>query len=227
MTFAEELMAHSEKIWQNYYSHPFIQEMIDGTLDKDKFCLYLIQDTKYLVDYARAYAHAFIKCKDIDIMKHILQDMGMIHSEEDMMHIQYLKGFGYSEEDALAMPMLPGCRDYVNYMIRTAAEGTMEDGIMGVLPCALSYYFIGRYCLEEAQKRGTYEGNFFIEWIKEYSGEGYKGVYESSCDLCNQISQDATEKEKARYKEIFDESSRFEVGFWDMAYDTPTKGYLR
>ena len=219
MTYAEELIAHAESIWQDYYTHPFIQEMIDGTLDRDKFCLYLIQDTKYLIDYARAYAHAFIKAKDVGVMQHIYSDMGMIHSEEDMMHIQYLKGFGYSEADALAQPMLPGCRDYVNYMIRTAQEGTMEDGIMAVLPCALSYYYIGVYCLKEAQKRGSYEDNFFRGWIDEYSGEGYKSVFESSMALCNQITQDASEKDKARYQEIFDESSRFELGFWDMAYN--------
>lgn len=219
MTFADELISCAKEIWQDYYTHPFVKGMIDGTLDKEKFCLYLIQDTLYLIDYAKAYAHAFIKAKDVPVMRRIYMDMSLIHSAEDMMHIQYLNEFGYSEEEALAKPQLPGCRDYINYMLRTASEGTMEEGIMSVLPCALSYYYIGLYCLEEATKNGTLEGNYFRNWIEEYSGESYKAVFDSSYELCNIITQDSTEKEKERYKEIFLESSRFELGFWNMAYN--------
>ncbi len=219
MTFAEELISCSQEIWQDYYTHPFITEMIDGILDREKFCLYLIQDTLYLIDYAKAYAHAFIKAKDVPVMRRIFVDMSLIHSEEDMMHIQYLKEFGYTEEEALRCRQLPGCRDYINFMLRTASEGTMEDGIMSVLPCALSYYHIGCRCLQKAAEKGTLENNYFRGWIDEYSGESYKNVYDRSCDLCNIITKDSTEKEKKRYREIFLESSRFELGFWDMAYN--------
>lgn len=218
MTFADELISCAQEIWQDYYTHPFVKGMTDGTLDREKFCHYLIQDTLYLIDYAKAYAHAFIKAKDVPVMRRIYEDMSLVHSAEDMMHIQYLKEFGYSEEEALAQPQLPGCRDYVNYMLRTASEGTMEEGIMSVLPCALSYYYIGLHCLKEATRNGTLEGNYYRAWIEEYSGEGYKAVFDSSYELCNIITQDSTEKEKKRYKEIFLESSRFELGFWEMAY---------
>ncbi len=221
MTFTRELIANAEEIWQKYYSHPFILGMIDGSLDRDKFCLYLIQDSKYLVDYARVYAHTFIKARDVRVMRMIHEDMGLIHSEEDMMHIRYLEEAGYTEAMALDHPALPGCRDYVNYMLRIASEGTMEEGIMAVLPCALSYYHIGLYCLKEATEKGTLEGNYFRHWIEEYSGEGYKKIYDHAAELCELITRDATEKEKACYKEIFNESSRFELGFWDMAWDGP------
>ena len=96
MTFTEELIANARDIWQKYYSHPFIRGMIDGSLDRDKFCLYLIQDSKYLVDYAKVYAHTFIKAKDVEVMRMIHEDMGLLHSEEDMMHIRYLAEAGYA-----------------------------------------------------------------------------------------------------------------------------------
>ena len=218
MTYTGELIANARDIWKEYYSHPFVRGMIDGSLDRDKFCRYLIQDSIYLVDYAKVYAHTFIKAKDVRVMRMIHEDMGLIHSEEDMMHIRYLAEAGYTEEMALSQPALPGCRDYVNYMLRIASQGTMEEGIMAVLPCALSYYHIGLYCLEEAMKKGTLEGNYFRHWIEEYSGEGYKKIYDHAVKLCELITRDASEKEKARYQEIFNESSRFEIGFWDMAW---------
>ena len=188
MSFTEEMISDSKEIWQDFYQHPFIQGMIDGTLDREKFCLYLIQDTNYLIDYVKVYAHAFLKARSVPIMRHIYGDMNMVHSEEDMMHLAYLRDFGYSEEDALAMPMLPGCRDYCNYMLRVAAEGSMQDAIVAAMPCCFSYYDIGVYCRDEAIRRGTYEHNFFRAWIDEYSSDGYKAIVDSSIALCDDFS---------------------------------------
>ena len=73
--------------------------------------------------------------------------------------------------------------------------------------------------MEEATKKGTLEGNYFRHWIEEYSGAGYKKIYDHAVNMCELITRDATKKEKAIYQEIFNESSRFEIGFWDMAWD--------
>lgn len=51
MSFAQELMNAAAPVWEKYMTHPFITEMIDGTLEKKKFAFYLMQDAQYLKDY--------------------------------------------------------------------------------------------------------------------------------------------------------------------------------
>ena len=37
------------------YNHPFVQELGAGTLSKDKFKFYLLQDYLYLLEYAKVF----------------------------------------------------------------------------------------------------------------------------------------------------------------------------
>ena len=48
MRFTEKLLKESMPIWEKYLEHPFIKEIGEGTLDKNKFKEYLVQDYLYL-----------------------------------------------------------------------------------------------------------------------------------------------------------------------------------
>ena len=53
MLLSDYLFNESKDIWQSYLKHPFLVEMGEGTLDKEKFRKYLIQDFLYLKEYAK------------------------------------------------------------------------------------------------------------------------------------------------------------------------------
>ncbi len=217
MNFAQEMMDYAAPVWNQFMTHPFIQGMIDGTLEQDKFAWYLMQDCQYLKDYAKVYATAFIKTNDIELMRSIYRDMSVILSDESMTHIRYLKDMGYTENDAYAAPTAPENREYLDYMLEVAREGTMQEGLVSLMACAFSYYHIALYAKSEAEKRGSLEGNYYAGWIDGYSGPGYRGIYDSTMALCARITEGASEQEKKRLKEIFYRSSEYELGFWDMA----------
>jgi len=217
MNFAQELMDAAAPVWEKFYKHPFIRGMIDGTLDHEKFAWYLMQDSQYLKDYAKVYATAFIKADDVHIMRRIYRDMSVILSDESMMHIRYLKGMGYSEDDAFAAPTAPENREYLDYMLKVAKEGSVAEGLISLMPCTFSYYHIAAYAHGEATKLGTLENNFFADWINDYIAEIYKGIYDRTIVLCNDITADLDKAQKERLKEIFVRSSEYELGFWDMA----------
>jgi thiaminase/transcriptional activator TenA len=48
-------------IWESYYDHPFVKGIADGTLPVEKFQFYMIQDHKYLMQYAKVFALGVIK----------------------------------------------------------------------------------------------------------------------------------------------------------------------
>ena len=56
MSFSETLKEKAGKVWEECYKHPFLQELGMGTLEKEKFKFYLIQDYQYLMEYAKVFA---------------------------------------------------------------------------------------------------------------------------------------------------------------------------
>lgn len=217
MSFAKELMAAASPVWEKYMTHPFITGMIDGTLQKEKFAFYLMQDCQYLKDYAKVYATSFIKCDDIDLMRAIYRDMQVIVSDESMTHIRYLMDMGYTEKDAYAAPTAPENREYLDYMLNVAKEGSVQEGLISIMACTFSYYHIALHARKTAIENGSYEHNYFAAWMDDYVGEIYKGIYDRTIELCDWITRDLSEAEKERLKQIFIRSSEYELDFWNMA----------
>jgi thiaminase/transcriptional activator TenA len=78
---------------------PFNEEMRLGTLDKQKFRHYIIQDTKYLEEYARVFALAAAKSKTSEEMAYLIKNAQEIVDHEQSMHGHYLKEYGVSAEE--------------------------------------------------------------------------------------------------------------------------------
>ena len=69
MKFSEELFDEVKEIWDEYLKHPFVKGIGEGTLDKEKFKNYLIQDYLYLKDYAKVFAMVLVKARTMKEMK--------------------------------------------------------------------------------------------------------------------------------------------------------------
>ena len=68
MRFTEKLLKEAMPIWEKYLDHPFIKEIGEGTLDKNKFREYLVQDYLYLKEYAKVFC-AIIQQRELWRMK--------------------------------------------------------------------------------------------------------------------------------------------------------------
>lgn len=218
MIFAEELMNSVKTTWDEMVEHPFVMGMAKGTLEKEKFLRYLVQDTIYLKFYAKVYAWGMIKTDDTDLMRKLYRDMDVIISDETMMHIRYLKDLGLTEEETLAQPMHPVTKAYLDYMLTTSEQCSLAEGLVGLMPCAFSYYYIATRCKENAIANGTYEDNYYKEWMDHYSGGSYKACYERTIDICESVVRGLGEAEKARLMEVFHKGTDYEFDFWDMGY---------
>ena len=68
MKFSKRLYENVLPIWQKNHAHPFVQGLGDGTLDKNKFRFYMIQDYLYLIEYAKVFALGAVKATDLKTM---------------------------------------------------------------------------------------------------------------------------------------------------------------
>ena len=63
MSLFEKMTAATADIWSEYYVHPFVKGIEDGTLDKEKFRYYIKQDYLYLMEYTKVLELALLKPK--------------------------------------------------------------------------------------------------------------------------------------------------------------------
>jgi thiaminase/transcriptional activator TenA len=56
MTLSERLYAAAEPIWAAQLEHPFVRGIGDGTLEEDLFKRWVLQDYRYLKEFARVFA---------------------------------------------------------------------------------------------------------------------------------------------------------------------------
>lgn len=219
MPLTAAMVAQAMPLWEESLQAPFLQEMAAGTLPTEKFKRYLIQDTLYLKGFSKAYAYGFINSEDIRIMRKFYENMNVIMADESLLHIRYLEGqYGMKEESVYDLPMEPENQAYVDFMVETAKTGTAVDTLAAVMPCILSYLYVGRKVKEAAQAQGTLEGNPYRLWIEEYSSAQYQASCDSVTAFMDEVSVDADAGQWERAKEIFSISSRHEQAFWDMAY---------
>ena len=217
MKTTDKMLEATKELWKSYNEHPFVKGIQDGSLDKDKFKYYIMQDYLYLKEYAKVYAMALVKCENIEQMKFCQNSINGILEDESATHIWYLKNFGEKIEELEDYKIKEANENYTSYMKSIALTGDLLDTMVSVLPCAWSYYYIGKK-LKETYKENL-EDNFYKSWIESYSCEGYEQVARTSIEFVNTLSENIDENKKEKLKDIFTKASIYEMEFWDMAYE--------
>ena len=69
MQTTDYLLEATAGIWAKYNEHPFVLGIQNGTLDKDKFRYYIIQDYLYLEEYAKTFAIGAAKAKSQETLQ--------------------------------------------------------------------------------------------------------------------------------------------------------------
>ena len=101
-------------------------------------------------------------------------------------------------------------------MLSVANAGTPVEIVASILACSWSYAVIGQAL---AAIPGAAEHPFYGEWIQGYASEEYAATNQALIDLMNALAADASEAQLIRLEEIFVNCSRYELGFWDMAWE--------
>ena len=66
MKTTDKMLEATKELWSFYNEHPFVQGIQDGSLEKDKFKYYIMQDYLYLKEYAKVFAIGVAKAKSLE-----------------------------------------------------------------------------------------------------------------------------------------------------------------
>ena len=185
MKFSEVLFSEVKEIWDGYLEHPFVKAIGEGSLDKEKFKNYLIQDYLYLKDYAKVFAMGLVKASTMDEMKFYHESIKGILDDETAVHVNYLKGFGLSTEEVEEYKSELTTESYTNYMIGIALKGDLKDIAMTIMPCTWSYYYIGKHLYETYKE--NLKDNFYTPWIEGYASNEFREYTQEWIDYIDDI----------------------------------------
>ena len=214
MKFTDRLHEKTLPIWRQNHAHPFVQGIGDGTLDPDKFRFYMVQDYLYLMDYAKVFAIGAVKASDLQTMGRFASLLDGTLNTEMELHRNYAKRFGISEEELESAQPSPIVLAYTHYMLHVCQNGTVAEVVAALLPCAWSYWEIGK---ELNAIPGAADHPLYGEWIRMYASEEFGELASWCIELMDQYAEGKPEHELERLEEIFLNTTRFEYMFWDMA----------
>lgn len=217
MKFTDYIFEEVKEFWGSYLEHPFIKEIGEGTLDKEKFKNYLIQDYLYLKEYSKVFCVGLIKAKTMDEMKFYYNSIRGTMEDETAVHIKYLEGFGLTAKETEKCEYELITTSYTSYMQGVALTGDLKEIALVTMPCTWSYSYIGKYIKKNYGHK--LDGNFFKPWIEEYASDDFEKFTNDWIDYINDLCKDIDKKEKKKLLDIFMKSSMYELEFWDKSYN--------
>ncbi|WP_329582201.1 thiaminase II [Kitasatospora sp. NBC_01250] len=213
-TLTEELWAESvAPVYTKILEHPFLAGLTDGTLPREAFAHFVVQDSHYLRDYARALAVCAAKAPGEEEVRAFADDaIGALAAEQGM-HAEFLAVFGHSAAEAAALPVLPTTRAYSSYLLATAYGGSFAEAVAAVLPCYWVYAKVGEQLLARSSPDPLY-----ARWIAVYGEESFQSVVRRVLALTDRLGEQLGEAERRRVHEHVRTTTRYEWMFWDAAW---------
>ena len=215
-SFSQSLRDKAAKVWEDGYNHPFVQELGMGTLDKEKFKFYLLQDYLYLLEYAKVFAIAAVKSDNEEWMTNFTKSQYFILANEMNVHREYMAGFGISPDEVLRVKSSLYNRTYTANMLSYGLTGGLAEVLASVFPCAWTYADYAQRL--KKQYSDKLSENFYKTWIENYASEEFSESFEWFYDALDKLVSHMPDEQRQKIEEIFISSVEFEYLFWDMSY---------
>ena len=215
MKTTEQLLLATKDIWQQYNQHPFVLGIQDGTLDKEKFRYYMIQDYLYLEDYAKTFAVGVAKAKSLRTANLFAKYISVMNGELNV-HDGYLARLGVTQEEIDSTPRSLDNLSYTSYMLRVAYEEGEAEILAAILSCAYSYEVIAKNIVKN--NPASIDDTFYGDWIKGYVSDSYAEENVVLLEELNRLTENYTEQQIQHLIDIFVACSRYELAFWEMSW---------
>jgi thiaminase (transcriptional activator TenA) len=205
------LLAVTDSMWENAkptyqrtIEHPFLKELADGSLSKERFDRYLIEDIAYLRAYGEVLTQLAAKAPKPEWKKFLLDGADGCKKEVKHIHETYLDGKGKEKAPSQANAA------YIRFLRDNVEKGSFAEGLAAVLPCYWIYWEVGK----TLKARGSTNKKYQL-WIDYYSDPNYASAVKQVLAMMNEASRGADSK---KLVQLFAIGAEHEYQFWHSAY---------
>jgi thiaminase/transcriptional activator TenA len=212
-SFSEQLWHTGGSTYDAILRHPFITGLTDGSLDRDAFRYFVVQDSHYLRAYSRTLTLVAGRAVDeADVQMFARHAANAIEVEREL-HSGLLDELGIESGEIDATGPGPTTTAYASYLIAVATTGTYAEAVAAVLPCYWIYRNLGRELVAASSPDPVYK-----RWIEAYASEEFDAVVEAVLATTDRLGGSIGPAERDRCRRHFAVTCRYEWMFWDAAY---------
>lgn len=216
MGTTQQLLDYAAEVWTAYNEHPFVLGIQNGTLEREKFRFYMIQDYLYLGDYAKIFALGVAKATSLSNAMLFSRYISVMNGELNV-HSNYMARLGITQEDIDSAKRSLDSLSYTSYMLRVAYEETEVEIVAAILACAYSYEVIAKKMVEN--NPAAVDDEFYGSWISGYVSEEYSEENRVLIELLDDMTKSYTPAQIEHLKDVFLACSRYEMAFWDLSWN--------
>jgi thiaminase/transcriptional activator TenA len=211
--FSDEAWRRTESLREAIHKLPFNIELAAGSLSRDRFQTYIVQDAIYLGQFSRALATAAAKAPDTSTMQSFAQSALGAIAVEQALHARYLQDFRIDPASIANAEPSPDCLAYTSYLIAAAHHEPWEVLVAALLPCFWLYRDVGCAIARTAAPQNPYQA-----WIDTYADARFGEAVDTVIAIANRAADTTTPAIRARMLAAFIRACQYEWLFWDGAY---------
>ena len=212
-SFTDELWVSIKPIYAAILRHPFIAGLSDGSLPRERFEFYAVQDALYLREFARALAITGGRAPKDDWIIMLAEHAAGALRVERTLHEDFFREFDLSAQTVLATPPAPTTLAYTHYLLAVAYGAPFHETLAALLPCYWIYWEVGK----ELARAGSLNP-LYARWIGAYGSAEFGALVGAVLEATNEVAAQLGDFERAAMHRHFRTTSRYEWLFWDMGY---------
>lgn len=213
MSFSQDVWQRNLNLYQKTLALPFNQELAQGTLSKEAFSHYVIQDAHYLVAYGRALAICAAKAFEADDIIQFSQGAKEAIVVERSLHNGFMQDFGISQQQFETTPLTLACHHYTSFLTATAWSESYPVVLASLLPCFWIYAEVGKDIVSQ-----SIPNNPFQAWVDTYSGEEFHQAVRNILATIDKVAERCDTDTLEKMHQAYTRGAQLEWLFWDSAY---------
>jgi thiaminase (transcriptional activator TenA) len=212
-TFTGELWLAIEPTFGAILRHPFVTGLTDGSLPRESFRFYAIQDALYLREFARGLGLAGARAPRDEWIIMLAEHAAEALRVERALHEGFFREFGLAPDDVAATPLAPTNLAYTSYLLAVAYGRPFHEAIAALLPCYWIYWEVGK-----ALERAGSPDPLYARWIGTYASDAFGDAVRGVLAATDAVAASAGDAEREAMRRHFVTTSRYEWMFWEMGY---------
>lgn len=213
MSFSQDVWQRNLNLYQKTLALPFNQELAKGTLSKDAFSHYVIQDAHYLLAYGRALAVCAAKAFDADDVIQFAESAKIAIVVERSLHKDFMHDFDISKQEFENTPLTLACHHYTSFLTSTAWSESYPVVLASLLPCYWIYAEVGNDIVTNSIPNNPYQA-----WIDTYAGDEFNAVVKKVIATIDRVAEHCDPDTIEKMHQAYTRGAQLEWLFWDSAY---------
>ena len=209
MSRSADVKQRHQDTWARMVRHPFVLALGDGTLPRETFAAYMVQDYLFVDSLTRAVAYGIAKAPDAGEAKHLGAFLQTLLGAEDDLFRRLFATLGVAWPAGAAPEPGPVTRRFGGFLVRLGRRGSFAEIATALFVTEGTYAEWARRLVDEGRLPGD---ALYREWIDIHADAS---LAEFAAFLGRCMEAPATRVEEQRMERVFARVLREELAFWN------------